>query len=250
MKVLIIEDEAPAASRLQQMLHRIDDRIEVLATIESVEEAVNYLSIHPAPDLIFMDVQLEDGICFEIFDAFRVDTPVVFTTAYDKYAIQAFKVNSVDYLLKPIDSEALSAAIDKYRSIFGAAPDLTGQIDRLREQLAGKYKTRFFVRSGTHFRSVATLDIACFFIEERCTFLRTFDGRRYDLDISLEQLQEKIDPNDFFRINRTHVIHLDSIADITSYSANRLKVRLIILESEELVVSRDRVRDFKAWLDR
>lgn len=250
MKVLIIEDEAPAAGRLKQLLRQIDERIEVLATIESVEDAVNYLSSSPSPDLIFMDIQLEDGICFEIFDTVRVDVPVIFTTAYDQYALRAFKVNSVDYLLKPIDTGALRAALDKYRSVFrpeGAGPE---QVEDWYKPLIGKFKTRFFVRSGAHFRSVPIADIACFFIEERCAFLSTRDGRRYDVDASLEQVLDMVDPTAFFRINRTHIIQLDSIADIISYSANRLKVRLAMPGGEELVVSRDRVRDFKDWLDR
>jgi DNA-binding LytR/AlgR family response regulator len=251
MKVLIIEDEALAANRLKQLLHQWDEKIQTVAVIESVEGAVQWLSSQPAPDLIFLDIQLDDGICFEIFEAIEIEIPVIFTTAYDQYAIRAFKVNSVDYLLKPISKEALAAAMDKYRAHFSPKPAVfADKLNELYRQLVTTYKTRFFVKAGTHFQSIPTGDIACFFIEERCTFLRTLDGKRYAMDSSLEQVQRRLDPICFFRINRDHIIHIDAIADIITYSTHRLKIKLSTPGTEELVVSRNRVPDFKKWLDR
>lgn len=251
MKVLIIEDEVIAANRLKELLYRLDEQIQVLAAIETVEDSIRWLSGHSAPDLIFMDIQLDDGICFEIFEAIQVDVPVIFTTAYDQYAIRAFKVNSVDYLLKPISKEAIAAAVEKFRSHFSLKPGVYKEkINDLHRQLVKSHKTRFFVKIGTHFQSVSTKDIGCFFIEDRCTFLKTFAGKRFDLDVSLEQIQQQVDPSLFFRINRHHIIHIEAIADIIGYSSHRLKVRLSAPASGELVVSRSRVPDFKDWLDR
>lgn len=251
MKVLIIEDEAVAAAQLERLLQQADKDIEPLATLETVEEAINWLGVHPAPELIFMDIQLDDGICFEIFEAVKVSSPIIFTTAYDQFAIRAFKVNSVDYLLKPITLEALRPALEKYRSAFSPSPMLNTQAQQLLyQQLAPRYKTRFFVSIGAHFQSVATRDITCFFIEERCTFLKTTSGRKYFTDYSLEQVLNQVDPALFFRANRNYIVHIDAIADITSYSAYRLKVTLKPPNAEELIVSRDRVAAFKEWLGR
>ena len=250
MKVLIIEDEALAASQLQRLLHQMEEPFQVLAVLETVEDSINWLASHPAPALIFMDIQLDDGICFEIFDAVEVSSPVIFTTAYDQFAIRAFKVNSVDYLLKPITLEALSNALEKYRSVFSSEANTMAYNQQLLQQLTPQYKTRFFVSVGTHFHSVATQKIACFFIEERCTFLLTFEQKRFPLDYSLDQLQQMADPQFFFRINRNHLINIEAIEDITSYSAYRLKVKLKPAGMEELIVSRDRVSAFKEWLGR
>ncbi|MCO6478988.1 MAG: response regulator transcription factor [Phaeodactylibacter sp.] len=250
MKVLMIEDEAIAAAQLKRLLQQVDRTIEPVATLETVEDSVNWLSAHPAPELIFMDIQLDDGLCFEIFDAVKVDSPVIFTTAYDQFAIRAFKVNSVDYLLKPITAEALRAAIQKYRSVFTPGSKFQEQARELHRQLAPRHKMRFFVNIGAHFQSVPTSNISCFFIEERCTFLKTGAGKRYSADYSLDQLQKMLDPARFFRINRNYIIHIDAIADITGYSAYRLKVKLKPPNEEELVVSRERVGAFKEWLGR
>lgn len=250
MKVLIIEDERLAAERLIKLLNETGISIQILKVLDTVEESINWFADNPAPDLVFMDVQLSDGVCFEIFESVKITTPVIFTTAYDKYAIQAFKVNSVDYLLKPVDLDALNKAIEKYHLLFPGQEIGQGKVDQLYQQLVKKYKTRFFVKIGIHFQSVSINDIACFFIRERSTFLKTIVGKNYDLDYSLDQISKMVDPEQFFRINRNYIINLDSIADIISYSTNRLRVKLKNFDHLDLVVSRDKTADFKNWLDR
>ncbi len=247
MRIVIVEDEALAAEKLQRLLQKVDAQIEVVKVLESVEEAVNWFSQNIAPDLIFMDIQLDDGISFEIFDAIKMDVPVIFTTAYNEYAIRAFKVNSVDYLLKPIEAEALSAAIQKFRKHFGESGDFEAKITKVFSQLSAKYKSRFFVKVGIHFQSIPVEKICCFFVEERCTFLKTTEGKTYDLDYSLEQLQNMIDPGQFFRINRNYLVNINCIGEIISYSTNRLKLNI---GKTEQIISRDKVTEFKLWMDR
>ena len=196
-----------------------------------------------------MDIQLDDGISFEIFDAIKVEAPVIFTTAFDQYAIRAFKVNSVDYLLKPINREALETALEKYRRVFKPA-ELEDKLSKVFEQFAKPWKTRFFVKVGVHFQSVPVEEICCFFVEERCSFLRTQSGKNYDLDFSLDQIQKKVNPEIFFRINRNFLINIQYISEMISYSSNRLKIKMKDFEHDGLVVSRDKVSEFKQWLDR
>jgi len=250
MNALIIEDERLAADKLQKMLIEIDTEITILARIESVIDAINWLNSNEVPDLIFMDIQLDDGVCFEIFDAVKIDTPVIFTTAYDSYAIKAFQVNSVDYLLKPIEKVALFKAIEKYKSIYHLRNSINEKLKSVSSQFAGNYKSRFFVKIGTHFHTIAVDEIQCFFIQERAVFLKTIQGKKYDLDYSLEQVQQMVDPASFFRINRNYLIHINAIQDIFSYSANRLGVKLKMMDHLDMIVSREKVADFKKWLDR
>jgi len=249
MKVVIIEDERLAAEKLESLLKQVNAEIEVVGKLESVEESANWLASNPKPDLIFMDIQLDDGISFEIFDAVKVEAPVIFTTAFDQYAIRAFKVNSVDYLLKPIDLNALETAIEKYRKIFRPA-GMEEKLSKVFEQLAKPWKTRFFVKVGVHFQSVPVEEICCFFVEERCSFLKTQTRKNYALDYSLDQLQKRVDPELFFRINRNFMVNINCIAEIISYSTNRLKLKLKNFNDEGLIVSRDKVSEFKQWLDR
>lgn len=249
MKIVVIEDERLAAEKLESLILQIDAQTEVVARLESVEESVNWLASHPSPDLIFMDIQLDDGISFEIFDAVKMEAPVIFTTAFDQYAIRAFKVNSVDYLLKPVDRNALEAAMGKYRRIFKPA-GMEDKLSKVFEQLAKPWKTRFFVKVGVHFQSVPVEEICCFFVEERCSFLRTASGKSYDLDFSLDQVQKKINPEMFFRINRNFIINIQYISEMISYSSNRLKIKMKDFENEGLIVSRDKVSEFKQWMDR
>jgi DNA-binding LytR/AlgR family response regulator len=249
MKVVIIEDERLAAEKLESLLKKVDIEIKVIAKLESVEDSVNWLTTNPSPDLIFMDIQLDDGISFEIFDDVKVEAPVIFITAFDQYAIRAFKVNSVDYLLKPIDRNALETAMEKYRRVFKPA-GMENKLSKVFEQLAKPWKTRFFVKVGVHFQSVPVEDICCFFVEERCSFLKTQTGKNYALDYSLDQLQKRVDPELFFRINRNFMVNINCIAEIISYSTNRLKLKLKSFNDEGLIVSRDKVSEFKQWLDR
>ena len=251
MKVIIIEDEQLASEKLNKMLCEIDPDIQVKAILETVAASANWLSNNPAPDLIFMDIQLDDGISFEIFDTVRINTPIIFTTAYNEYAIKAFKVNSVDYLLKPYTEKDLTEAINKYKKLHANQNISLEKIDHLYQQLVKDYKTRFFVKIGTHYHSISIDEIACFFIRERGTFIKMKIGKNLDIDYSLDQIQKIVDPMKFFRINRNYVINIDSITDIISYSSNRLKVILKNFEHlDDLLVSREKTSDFKKWLDR
>jgi DNA-binding LytR/AlgR family response regulator len=247
MKVVIVEDERLAAEKLGNLLKKISPDVQILATIESVEEAVEWFSQNPAPDLVFMDIQLDDGISFEIFDAIKLEVPVIFTTAYNEYAIRAFKVNSVDYLLKPIEEDALAVAIGKFRKFSQHPVDLESRIAGVMSQFREKYKSRFFVKTGQRFQSIPVEKISCFFVEERCTFLNTSEGKIYDLDYSLDQLQKITDPLLFFRINRNFIVNINFIDEIVVYSTNRLKLKL---DKIEQIVSRDNVAEFKQWMDR
>ncbi|QGY44373.1 response regulator [Maribellus comscasis] len=249
MKVVIVEDERLAAEKLQRLLKQVDSGIEVLKVLESVEEAVNWFSVNVSPDLVFMDIQLDDGISFEIFDTVKIEAPVIFTTAFDEYAIRAFKVNSVDYLLKPVEKAALENSLRKYRNIY-TAKQTEINISKVFEQMAKTYKSRFLVKIGTHFQSVPIENISCFFVEERSTFLKTKTGKNYDLDYSLDQIQKLVAPELFFRINRNFLVNINSISEILSYSTSRLKLKLHNFSSEGLIVSRDKAGEFKLWMDR
>jgi DNA-binding LytR/AlgR family response regulator len=249
MKVLIIEDEQLAAKKLIRLLREIDISIEVVEIIGAVESAVNWLHAHPIPDLIFMDIQLEDGLCFEIFEKSSIKTPVIFTTAFDEYTLRAFKVNSVDYLLKPINADELKKSIDKFKQLHNHR-DLGG-FEMALKQLQPKFKERFLIKVGEHYKSIEISSIDCFYIKERSTFIQINTGKNYDIDYSLDKIEELTDPKMFFRINRTMIINFLSIQDIISYSSSRLKVRLRNwTEKDELLLSRERVADFKQWMDR
>jgi DNA-binding LytR/AlgR family response regulator len=251
MKVLIIEDEKPAADKLKRILSDKVEGIIVLDTLETVEESINWFLNNPQPDLIFMDIQLNDGISFEIFESVKITAPVIFTTAYDDYAIRAFKVNSVDYLLKPIDQASLEQSLEKYRNLYPAGKTDEKKIDLLYNQLVKKYKTRFFIKFGSHCRSIITEEIKYFFIVERNTFIKTFQGKIFDIDYSLDLLEKMLDPEKFYRINRKYILNLSSITDIITWSSSRLKIKLANEEdNHELVVSREKVSEFKKLLDR
>ncbi len=250
MKVLIIEDERPAAQKLIRLLKEIDPGIEVVDVLESVVQTINWFAVYPNPELIFMDIQLEDGICFEIFENCDIKTPVIFTTAYDEYMLKAFKVNSVDYLLKPIVPEDLRKAIDKFNVHHKQRADDT-PLKTIIRQLQPKTKERFLVRIGDHYKSVLTSNIHCFYIRERCSFIFTDTGKSYPVDYSLDKLDQLVDPKLFFRVNRNFIVHFTAIRDIIVYSSSRLKIILVNwTEPDEILVSRERVTAFKEWMDR
>ena len=251
MHVLIIENEYPAAEKLKQLLQKTGETMVVTQVLETVEDSINWLKNNSLPDLIFMDIQLDDGICFEIFDQVKLEIPVIFTTAYDEYAIRAFKVNSIDYLLKPIELNALISAIDKYK-VLHRMPTIEPEIMKtIYQGFGNRYKERFFVQIGTRYFSIRTDQVECFYINERCTFLQTFEPKRFDLDFSLDQIQRLVNPNQFFRINRNFLINFASIVQIHLFSSSRLKVEIQNQDpKEEILVSREKVTDFKAWLDR
>jgi DNA-binding LytR/AlgR family response regulator len=219
--------------------------------IESVQQAVEWFITHPEPDLVFMDIQLDDGICFEIFEAVQVNAPVIFTTAFNEYALKAFKVNSIDYLLKPVDAGQLHQALEKFRKLYPAGSGQHTGFNELISQLTVNYKSRFFVRVGDHCRSVPVTDIRYICIIERSVFMKAVSGQHFALEYSLDQLQKMLDPKVFFRINRTHIININYVQDIIAWSASRLKITIRDeKDNPDLIVSRDKVSSFKKWLDR
>jgi DNA-binding LytR/AlgR family response regulator len=250
MKVIIIEDEKPAARRLKRLI--ADFNIEVVAMLHSVEESINWLKENQHPDLIFLDIQLSDGLAFEIFEQIPTQSFIIFTTAYDEYALKAFKLNSIDYLLKPIDDEELKVAIEKYQQLYVEHKTSKLDFEDLRRLIfkptEKEYKKRFTVKVGQHLKSVLIDEIECFYSENKGTFLHTVDNRSYLLDTTLEQLQEILNPAIFFRINRKFYINIHSIKDIISYSNSRLKIYLNHFNELEIIVSREKVNTFKSWL--
>jgi len=250
MKVLIIEDEKPAARRLNRMLEK--QQVDVSTMLHSVAEAKQWFLTNKHPDLIFLDIQLSDGLSFEIFEEIEIKSAVIFTTAYDQYALEAFKLNSIDYLLKPIDEDDLIAAIEKYKS-FKPQQENTmisfADVKRLLvSEAENKYKTRFTIKIGQHLKMVSVEDIECFYSENKSTYLSTTDRRSYLLDITLEQLEEQLDPKHFFRISRKFFININAVKDIVAYTNSRLKIQLNKYNEQELIVSRERVKEFKIWL--
>jgi DNA-binding LytR/AlgR family response regulator len=253
MKIIIIEDEPLSATRLEKMVSRVDHESEVIARLQSVKQSIEYFGQSSLPDLLLCDIQLGDGLSFDIFEKIKIDCPVIFTTAYDEYAIEAFKLNSVDYLLKPIKEEALEKALKKYRSLFGKknAPD-TNVIDEIKSMLVQpgrNYKSRFVVKIGEQIKIVEQAVIAYFVSEQKATFVVNREGQHLPVDRSLDQLEMELDPKKFFRISRKYIIHYPAIDRITSYSSSRLRIFPSFITKDELVVSRDKVGDFKNWLE-
>ena len=249
IKVLIIEDEKPAAQKLQALLLESESNMEIIDTLTSVEDAINWFETNEAPDLIFMDIQLDDGICFEIFDSVQIKTPVIFTTAYDEYAIKAFKVNSIDYLLKPIKKEALRQSLEKYKEYYANSLSQINT-DKLNTIFPNTFKERFFIKIGIKYKSILTKDINCFYINEGNAFLLTKEGKNYDIDYSLDKIEKMVDPRKYFRVNRNFLINIDAIKEIIAWSSNRLKLDIDQWKDEDIIVSRDRIAAFKNWMDR
>jgi len=247
MKAIIVEDEKPAARRLQRMLIKEGLHVEVM--LHSVTEGVEWFSSNEAPDLIFLDIQLSDGLSFDIFEHVEVKSAVIFTTAYDEYALKAFKLNSIDYLLKPIDEEELHAAIQKFE-ILNKKNSIDFDKQYFMELLKGKtYKTRYTISVGQHLKIVETDEISCFYTDNKATYLQNNEGRNYVMDATLDTLEKELDPHQFFRINRQAIIQLKAIVDIIAYSNSRLKINLKNFKTLELIVARERVKDFKNWLE-
>lgn len=251
MKCIIIEDEKIAANRLNDLLIKFDPSIEVVEIIQSVKRALVRLKDPSGIELIFMDIHLADGLCFEIFEQVEVKTPIIFTTAYDEYALKAFKLNSIDYLLKPIDEEELQNAIEKFKdSHFQQKFTYSREvIDNVIQSLQGNYKTKFVIKVGEHLKIIPTDEVNVFFSLEKATFLQTTAKRDYAINYSLEQLEELLDPKVFFRINRQYIIAFTSIIDIIAYTNSRLRLKLKNLEDQEIIVSRERVQKFREWIE-
>lgn len=250
MKILLIEDENAAARRLEKLLNEVAPDAVVLQRLDSVETSVLWLQSNPAPDLILLDIHLADGSSFEIFDHVTVTCPIIFTTAYDEFALQAFKVNAVDYLLKPIKTNELAAALDKYKRVFkAAAPDYSALLETLRKQGGPGYLRRMLIRFGNSIKLVDMADAAYFYTKDKITFLVTRStGKRFPVDYPLDKLEGMLDPATFFRINRQFIINVAAIKEMHPYSKSRVKVELEPPTELETIVSTERSAEFKRWL--
>lgn len=247
MKILLIEDEIPAARQLTKMLLAHNPAYQILEALDSVEGAVRWLRTFPAPDLIFMDIQIADGLSFDIFRQVEVKAPVVFTTAFDQYAVQAFKVNALDYLLKPVDPEELAVALEKVEK------QRSNPVTFNLEAMAGlfkkeNYKDRFLVKTGQQLGFVTTSEIAFFRSADGLTQAFTFSGKKYFVENTLEELERLLDPHDFFRVSRSMTLHLNAIHKIHPHLNGRLKLETQPASPEDVFVSRERVGEFKSWL--
>ncbi|MGA0558030.1 LytR/AlgR family response regulator transcription factor [Larkinella sp. VNQ87] len=256
MKILIVEDEPLAVKRMEGLIRDVAPEAEILGKIDTVRAFVRWWQTNPAPDLLLMDIQLADGLSFEIFQQVDVKTPVIFTTAYDEYALRAFKVNSVDYLLKPIEQEELAKAIQKFRQQGGSAGDSNGSSQNLAKMLEEfgikpvSYKNRFLIKQGGRFDVVETADILYLYADDKVVFLITNQNRKYIVDETLDELEHKLDPRHFFRVNRKYITHLSAIERIEPYFNGRLRIWLKHRPTEEEVsVSRERAESFKTWLN-
>jgi DNA-binding LytR/AlgR family response regulator len=255
IKSLLIEDEYPAADRLQKLLAQVAPGIEVTGLLDSVEASVAWLSENECPDLIFLDIQLADGLCFSIFEQVEVQVPVIFTTAYDEYAIRAFDLNSIDYLLKPIDEEKLRESIDKFKALkaYFQKEELGQKIHDIYQAFkvdkGNGFKSRFLVPVANALVPVQTSQVCCFYSEDKETFLLTGEGKRHILGESLDRLETELDPGQFFRVNRQFILSSNFIKKIHNYFNYKLKVELTVPLEKDIVVPRARVREFKAWIE-
>ncbi|RMB56090.1 DNA-binding response regulator [Dokdonia sinensis] len=252
MKVLIIEDEKPSARRLNRMLSELDVHVDTM--LHSVEEAVNWFQKNTHPDLIFLDIQLSDGLSFEIFDVVKVESAIIFTTAFDEYALQAFKLNSVDYLLKPIDDEDLQKAVTKFKNRIPKQQDVSLNFEDIRKLLGAnpverEYKKRFTTKIGSHIKMINVDEVECFYSENKGTYAATTDNRNYLLDSTLELLENDLEPQTFFRVSRKFYVNINAIKDIIAYTNSRLEIKLNNWSEQQIIVSRERVKDFKVWLE-
>lgn len=249
-KYIIVEDEALSAERLARMVSTLFPELVLLKTLDSVEETVHWLEAHEHPQLAFFDIQLSDGLSFQIFEKTACAFPVIFTTAFNEYAIRAFKVNSIDYLLKPLDPKELSAAVVKFK--LNASVDFQKNQESVAmalAQMTRNYKSRFVVRIGEHLRMIGINETAMFLSSEKSTFLRTFDNRDYGIGYTLEQLETLLDPSVFYRVSRKHIVHIKAIQDMIHYSNSRLKLKLTIPCDDEVLVSRERLDGFRKWIE-
>ncbi len=251
MRIVIVEDEKPAARRLVRLIENLGFEVEM--TLHSVSESVDWFLNNKNPDLILLDIQLSDGLSFEIFDEVFIESPIIFTTAYDEYALKAFKLNSIDYLLKPIDEDELKLAIEKFHLNWSSANPLTFDIDQIKNALKlteeKKFKKRYLVKIGQYLKMIPVSEISCFYSANRGTYFKTNDNRDYLLEQTLDQIEEEMNPIHFFRINRKYIINMDAIREMVSYTNSRIQIKLQKMEEDDLIVSREKVKKFKEWLD-
>jgi len=250
MNVLIIEDEKPAARRLDRMLQKLDINSTVM--LHSVEESIVWFEQNEHPELIFLDIQLSDGLSFEIFESIDIKSAIIFTTAYDEYALKAFKLNSIDYLLKPIDEDELQRAIQKYKDLISQQQPVTIDVNTIKKlfnsQTESNYKKRFTIKVGQHLKMIPTDEIECFYSENKGTYAYTANQREYLIDLTLEQLESELDPQVFFRVSRKFYININAINDMVSYTNSRLQIKLNSYNGQDIIVSRERVKEFKNWI--
>ncbi len=251
LRILILEDEEPAAKRLLKMIKEADPEVELLGSIASVSAAIKWFKENDPPDLIFSDIQLADGTSFDIFKEVKFLCPVIFVTAFDQYAIEAFKLNSIDYLLKPLKKDELLVAINKFKKTRQTGSP-SFDINKLLQAYNSKnlaYKTRFIVRYGEHIKTIRTDEIAYFYTEDKVNFLTTHEGKRFAIDFNLDSLETQLDPKLFFRINRQFIVSIGSITEMFAYTKGRVLIKLKPAAKQETIVSTERSADFKIWLD-
>ena len=257
MKILIVEDEDLAVKKLKKTLQSVDGSATVVGEADSIQSTVSWLENNPSPDLILMDIELADGQSFEIFNHVKVKSPVIFITSYDEYALNAFKVNSVDYLLKPVQKEDLSAALEKFRQMKkmytteteNSPISIDALVKELQQKLQTKeYRKRFLVKHGQKLVSVEVDEIAYFFSDGRLNFFKTFDNRKFVVDYTMDELNDMLDPDKYFRTSRSFYISVASVSQIHDYFGNRLILNLKPETDKEAIVSREKVTDFKTWL--
>lgn len=250
MKVIIIEDEKPAAGKLLKALQKIEERIEVLAVLLSIKESVGWLQNNKSPDLIFMDINLTDGLSFKVFEKVTIECPVIFTTAYDEYWQEAFEHNSIDYLLKPIKQDKLEASVRKYRRLKQHfSVNIQSLANWESPNNSGAYKKRFLVKRGTDYISVKSEDIAYFYAAHKLVCMVDKSAQKYILDISLAEIEKQVDPSQFCRVNRKYLVNIGAIKRIKSFSKSKLQLELEPSMSEEIIISQENVALFKEWMD-
>lgn len=249
MNIIIIEDEKPAARLLQRKVEKLS--LQVNTMLHSVEESITWFQNNAHPDLIFLDIQLSDGLSFEIFEQIDIKSAVIFTTAYDEYALRAFKLNSIDYLLKPIDEDELEVAINKFK-VRTQAQNFSLDFEAIKRMLVNpvekEYKKRFSVKIGQQLKVISIDEVECFYSENKGTYIHTLDNRDYLIDATLEVLETEINPKDFYRVSRKFIVPLKAVKEIQVYSNSRLKIILPTYKDDEVIVARERVSDFKEWI--
>jgi two-component system, LytTR family, response regulator LytT len=246
MKAIIVEDELPSARRLARLLQGFE--IEILAQLNSIKTTLNWIQKNKQPDVIFLDIQLSDGDCFEIFKQIEITSKIIFTTAFSNYSIKAFDYNSISYLLKPINLTKLSQALDKAKNVHQKEADLKRFKELVSNYKTEIYKESFTVKIGKKIKIIKADEVVCFYSFNNATYLKT-DTSNYIISDSLTSLENDLNPKAFFRVNRTFIVHINAIKDIVAYSNSRLKLILHSYKETEIIVSRERVKDFKNWID-
>ena len=250
IRIVMLEDEEPAAKRLQKLIRETESDAEIVAVLDSIAKAKTWLQQNPSPDLMLVDIHLADGISLELFKQTQVQCPLIFTTAYDEYALQAFKLNSIDYLLKPVKKEELFNALEKFRK-QKAKEQPPVDVQKLLEtmqQPAAQYRDRFIIRYGEHIKTIEVKDVSYFYTESRANFLVTVEGKRYVIDFNLDGLERMLNPKNFFRINRQFIVSLNAIEDMTAWTKARVLIKLKPSNKQETIVSTERSPEFKKWL--